>query len=346
MTPGMLRELMKIRERVSLKPFNTFGVEACSRYFTDISRLDDVYELIDWLRHHDNPLLIIGGGSNVLFKRDYPGMVAHCSLSGKEVLYADDEASYIRAGAGENWHEFVRWTIDQGCAGLENLSLIPGTVGAAPVQNIGAYGVELKDVFFSLEAVDLESGELRVFDTEMCRFAYRDSIFKSVSPGRYFITSVTFRLPHKPEWKLAYAGLKDKLNGAQPSARLISDTIMTIRQEKLPDPSVLGNAGSFFKNPVLEKRQWKALQERFVDLPGYAQEDPALIKTSAAWLIDRCGLKGFRAGAAGVSKDHALVLVNYGGATGVDIWTVAETVMDTVKSEFSVTLEPEPKVIA
>ena len=336
---------MKILENVSLQPFNTFGVAASSRYFAELHQPDDVLALIDWQQQYEEPVLVIGGGSNLLFTADYSGLLARSLLKGKTLLFADDDASYIRAGAGEIWHDFVRWTIQQGCAGLENLSLIPGTVGAAPVQNIGAYGVELVDFFHSLEAIDMQTGNICEFDAARCQFAYRDSFFKSVEPGRYFITSVTFRLPHKPEWRLSYAGLKDKLGDVQPSARLISDIIVDIRRSKLPDPAVLGNAGSFFKNPVLPKEHWLKLKESFAELPGYPQQNCDNIKTSAAWLIDECGLKGLRVGAAGVSEKHALVLVNYGGASGADIWMVAETIIDAVFDKFSIMLEPEPKII-
>ncbi len=336
---------MNILETVSLKPYNTFRVDAVSRYFTRIQKLEDVQNLARWYQHSKTPVLFVGGGSNLLFKEDYPGLVAHCELSGKTCLYADESARYIRAGAGENWHDFVRWTIDQGYAGLENLSLIPGTVGAAPVQNIGAYGVELVDYFYSLDAVDMQTGEVCQFDVQDCQFSYRDSFFKSIQPGRYFITAVTFRLPKQPEWKLDYAGLQGQLDDHQISARRVSDLVSDIRRSKLPDPAVMGNAGSFFKNPVLEEKVWLEIRARFPEVPGYPQKEEGLIKTSAAWLIDQCGLKGYRVGAAGVSEQHALVLVNHGGATGKHIWSIAETLIRAVEDRFSVTLEPEPRVI-
>jgi len=333
-----------ILENVSLKPYNTFGVASAARYFTEIDNMDDVAELVAWRNQHELPCLIVGGGSNLLFKNDYEGLVAHIHLKGISVVDTDADASYIRACAGENWHGLVRWTIDQGFAGLENLSLIPGTVGAAPIQNIGAYGVELVDIVHSVEAVELATGNHCEFDVNACQFAYRDSYFKSAALGRYLITAVTFRLPHQPEWKITYAGVKHILEGKELSSRLISDTIIGIRQSKLPDPVVIGNAGSFFKNPVMAEADWLSLKQQHAELPGYPQAN-GWVKTSAAWLIDQCGWKGRKLGKAGVYDKHALVLVNHGGATGAELWDVAEAVIQSVHENFAITLEPEPRVI-
>ncbi len=335
---------MNIAENVSLKPYNTFGVASIARYFTVINNLDDVSELVAWRKQNELPCLIVGGGSNLLFKNDYLGLVAHINLRGRVQISEDDQACYVQSGAGEVWHDFVRWTIEQGYAGLENLSLIPGTVGAAPVQNIGAYGVELVDYLHAVDAIDLESGESRQFEVADCQFAYRDSFFKSVQPGRYLITAVTFRLPHKPEWNVSYAGVKAQLAGQVLSSKLISDTIIAIRQSKLPDPAVIGNAGSFFKNPILAEPEWLQLKEKYPALPGYPQHE-ARMKTSAAWLIDQCGWKGRKLGRAGVYDKHALVLVNHGGATGNELWEIAEAVIRSVQEKFSIALEPEPQVI-
>ncbi len=310
----------------------------------NITNQKDIARLLDWKKQYNLPCLVVGGGSNLLFKNDFPGLVAHVALKGKEKVSEDDYAHYIRVGAGEVWHDFVDWSIDQGYSGLENLSLIPGSVGAAPVQNIGAYGVELVDRMFSLEAVDLETGKVREFSNEHCQFSYRDSFFKSAEPSRYLITSVTFRLPKKPEWILSYAGIKNQLKGQQLSARLISDIIINLRQSKLPDPSEIGNAGSFFKNPVMSESTWSSLKENFPQLPGYPQKNKK-IKTSAAWLIDQCGWKGKQEGAVGTYHKHALVLVNHGGATGQQLWDFAENIICSVDQKFSVLLEPEPKII-
>lgn len=336
---------MQLIENQSLQAYNTFSIVAKARYFTVLETAEDIAEMVQWIQQNKQSYLLIGGGSNLLFKDDYSGLVAHVALKERVLIGDDAESVYIRAGAGENWHQFVLWTIDQGYAGLENLSLIPGTVGAAPVQNIGAYGVEVVDRFEALEAVDLQTGETRIFSRDDCQFSYRDSYFKSIKPDRYLITAVTFRLPRKPDWKLHYASIEAQLNGKEPSAKRISDIIIQTRQSKLPDPVKIANAGSFFKNPLLEKIEWLALQEKFTDIPGYEQHDKRY-KTSAGWLIDQCGWKAYRQGDAGVYENHALVLVNHGTATGKEIWTVAQAIIDSVKKKFGITLEPEPRIIS
>lgn len=334
---------MNVLENQSLQGLNTFGVAANSRYFTELHTQDDLADYAAWTQANAVPSLVLGGGSNLLFKNDFAGIVAKVGFAGKTLLDSDDHANFVQAAGGENWHEFVRWTIDQGYAGLENLSLIPGTVGAAPIQNIGAYGVELVDVFESLQAFDLQTGEVREFSKEACQFAYRDSFFKSQAYGRYIILSVTFRLPKKPTWKLNYAGVKDQLLG-EPTARAISDCIMAIRQSKLPDPAVIGNAGSFFKNPIIDKAIWGLLKADHEALPGWEQPNDQM-KTSAAWLIDQAGWKGYRAGDAGIYENHALVLVNHAKASGADLWGVAQQVIASVHDKFGIALEPEPRVL-
>ncbi len=336
---------MKIDEHYALKSLNTLGVDVNARYYCRLSKLGGLKSVLQWQREHAHlPVLFLGGGSNILLLGDYPGMVVQVTIAERKVLGMDDGYVYIRAGAGENWHDFVRWTIAQGYAGLENLSLIPGTVGAAPIQNIGAYGVELKDHFYSLQALDWRTAELREFDREACQFAYRDSHFKSVEPGRWLIAAVTFRLPLKPVWKLDYAGVRDALAGQEPSAALISDAVVRIRQRKLPDPAELGSAGSFFKNPVLAAGQWQQLKNQFADLPGWPQAD-GKVKTSAGWLIDQCGWKGQRDGDTGTYEKHALILVNYGRASGAELWQFAQRIIASVEQRFGVVLEPEPQVI-
>ncbi|PID46934.1 MAG: UDP-N-acetylenolpyruvoylglucosamine reductase [Proteobacteria bacterium] len=338
---------MQIQENYSLKRLNSFGVDASTRFFTTINTTADIDALIQWRAAHPNrQCLLLGGGSNVLFRNDFDGLVVLVNLKGRTQITEDDEAYYVQAAAGENWHEFVRWTIDQGYAGLENLSLIPGTVGAAPIQNIGAYGVELADRMASLQAVDLVSGEQREFSVNDCQFAYRDSFFKSQQADRWLIRSVTFRLPKKPQWVMAYAGVEAALAGQKPTARLISDAIIALRQSKLPNPTEMGSAGSFFKNPILPREQWNALKTRFAALPGYPVADnDGLMKTSAGWLIDQCQWKAYRQGDAGVYDKHALVLVNHGSATGAELWAVAEQIQASVKDKFGIFLEAEPRVI-
>lgn len=339
---------MRIVENQSLQPYNTFGVVATARYFTIIQQQEDIVELVQWLQQYSLPYLLVGEGSNLLFVNDYKGLTVHIATLGKKVINEDAEATYIRAAAGENWHQFVLWTIGQGYAGLENLSFIPGTVGAAPVQNIGAYGVELNDYFSYLEAIDLQTGKLKVFDHTDCQFSYRDSYFKSVAKGRYLIVSVTFRLLKKPEWITHYAGIADQLGDKIPTAKAISEIVIQTRQAKLPDTCELGNAGSFFKNPLLAKQQWLALKKQFVDMPGYEQSDQgqgSYYKTSAAWLIDQCGWKGYQQGDAGVYDKHALVLVNQGAATGKELWMLAQRIIVSVQEKFGINLEPEPNII-
>ncbi len=338
---------MEIRENVSLKHLNTFGVDASVKYYAEIRDQDDIAALLDWKAQHDMPALLLGGGSNLLFRQNYDGLVAKICLPGKDIAERDGEHVYVSAAGGENWHEFVRWTVSQGLAGLENLSLIPGTVGAAPIQNIGAYGVELADCFYSLQAVDLDTAEVFEYHKSACNFAYRDSIFKSQKRDKLLITSVTFALTpesRQTRWNIDYAGVREALQGREPGAALISDVVIALRQSKLPDPAVVGNAGSFFKNPLLSVEKWEDLKAENPDVPGWKQADGS-IKTSAAWLIDQCGFKGRREGDAGVSEKHALVLVNHGKASGAQLWALAREIMTTVEDRFEITLQAEPRVL-
>ena len=336
---------MEIHNNVSLKDLNTFGVEANAKYLSNIRDLNDIEELFEWKNRNDLPSLLLGGGSNLLFKNDFEGLVAKVCLFGKDIAEEDDEAVYVSAAGGENWHEFVRWTINQGFAGLENLSLIPGNVGAAPIQNIGAYGVELSNFFHTLQTVNIENGDIQEFDKEQCQFGYRESFFKSQTLDKLLITSVTFRLPKKPEWHINYAGLREALAGQMLSADVISKAVIDERQRKLPDPAKIGNAGSFFKNPVLKLQQWETLKADYENLPGFPQANKSHVKTSAGWLIDQAGWKGFRAGDAGVSDKHALVLVNHANASGSELWKVAEDIIASVEDKHGITLVPEPRVI-
>ena len=338
---------MHIQENYSLQTLNSFGVSVTANLFTALRSARDVDALINWRKQNPKTsCLLIGGGSNMLFRHDFKGLAVAVCLEGQELIGEDDESYYVKASAGENWHDFVRWTIDEGYAGLENLSLIPGTVGAAPMQNIGAYGVELGDRLHCLEAVDLLSGERKEFSNRECQFAYRDSFFKHQQSDRWLIESVTFRLPKQPSWVMAYAGVEAALEGQKPSARLISDVVIALRQSKLPDPKVIGNAGSFFKNPIMPVDQWQTLKTKFPKLPGYLQADGnGLIKTSAGWLIDQCEWKAFREGDAGIYEKHALVLVNHGEASGKELWSLAERIIKSVNDRFGIVLEAEPRVI-
>lgn len=295
----------------------------------------------------DLPRLILGGGSNILLTGDFPGVVLHMQNKGIAIVGDDADAIYVRAAGGENWHQFVLWTLQHGLGGLENLSLIPGSVGAAPIQNIGAYGAELKDCFHSATVFDLVTGEVKVLDKEACAFGYRDSIFKHALRDRAIVLEVTFALPKRWEANLRYAELAQEIavRGLEdPGAKEISDAVIAIRTRKLPDPAVIGNAGSFFKNPVVPAQQRHALLERFPQLVSYPQAD-GTYKLAAGWLIDQCGWKGKGLGAAGVYEKQALVLVNHGGASGQEMLGLARRIQDDVQARFGVQIEPEPVIV-
>ena len=305
---------MDIQEHISLKPFNTFGVAAQARYYTRITEVQALKALVKDTTWQHHPRVVLGGGSNLLFVKNFDGLVIHMALGGITMVKEDRSQAWIKAGAGVNWHALVLHCIAQGYAGIENLSLIPGTVGAAPVQNIGAYGVELCDVFDSLEAMEISSGVVRTFSRADCAFAYRSSIFKNDLKGKYIILGVTLRLQKHPTFRIDYEAVRATLaamNVSLLTVKAVSDAIIHIRQQKLPDPARLGNAGSFFKNPLLSLHQYTQLKEQHPDIPGYTQSEQ-IVKVPAAWLIEQCGWKGKRKGAVGVHDEHALVLVNYG----------------------------------
>jgi len=326
---------------------NTFGFDVRARYGCLLESLDDLTQVLAEPRLAGLPRLVLGGGSNVVLRGDFDGVVWLMRLRGRRLLREDDDAYYVEAAAGENWHELVAWTLQQGWPGLENLALIPGTVGAAPIQNIGAYGLELADRCASVSAFDLERGERVEFDAAACRFGYRDSFFKQQGRDRYVIVSVTLRLP-KP-WRSCadYADVRRELGGrgiTSPKAQDIFDAVVAIRRAKLPDPAQIGNAGSFFKNPVVSAPTAAALAEREPQLVSYAQPD-GRVKLAAGWLIDQCGWKGQTLGPAGVHPRQALVLINHGGATGADVLTLAQQIRDSVRARFGVELEAEPVVV-
>lgn len=334
---------LHMRAQASLKPFNSFGIDVRAQLFAEARSDDDVREALAYAATHALPLLVIGGGSNLLLTRDIPALVLRMATQGIRVLHDDGMQVVVEAEAGEAWHPFVLWTLAHGFGGLENLSLIPGTVGAAPMQNIGAYGVEIKDVFAGLTALDRHTGELRDFSLEECRFAYRDSVFKHET-GRWLILRVRFALSRASHLKLDYGPVLQRLAGqgiteATPSD--VSCAICSIRQEKLPDPAVLGNAGSFFKNPLVSKALAEELKALYPDLVAYPQADGQM-KLAAGWLIDKAGWKGFRDGDAGVHALQALVLVNYGGASGHDIANLAQRIQRDIAERFKVELEMEP----
>lgn len=338
---------MKQVANASLKHLNSFSVEAKAGQLLSLESEQDLQAFIDSHRFDPEHDLILGGGSNVLFARDIEGSVILNRVTGRKIVEDSDSEVLIEACGGENWHQLVLWSLEQGLSGIENLSLIPGLAGAAPMQNIGAYGVELADVLHSLQALDLETGAHCEFDRENCQFAYRDSRFKSTDAGRYLITRIRLSLQRRFTATLTYAGLGEELQSMgieQATAKQVSDAVIRIRQRKLPDPEVTGNAGSFFKNPVVDHTVADLLLKDFAGLPVYAI-DNGETKLSAAWMIEHCGWKGYREGDAGVSDQHALVLVNHGNASGRQLLDLANTISASVKSRFGIDLKPEPDII-
>ncbi|MCS3466972.1 UDP-N-acetylmuramate dehydrogenase [Pseudomonas sp. JUb42] len=336
---------LQIQNNVSLKPFNTFGVDVRAQQYAEACNDDEVREALAYAAAQDLPLLVIGGGSNLLLTADVQALVLRMASRGIRILREDCSHGLVEAEAGEPWHPFVLWCLEMGLAGLENLSLIPGTVGAAPIQNVGAYGVEIKDVFHSLTAIDRQTGELREFVRDECEFAYRDSLFKRET-GRWLILRVRFLLPRVAELHLEYGPVRERLQqmGIERATPMhVSRAICAIRSEKLPDPAVLGNAGSFFKNPVIAQAQAAELKNRYPGLVGYPQAD-GQVKLAAGWLIEQAGWKGFRDGDAGVHVLQALVLVNHGQATGTQLLSLARRIQSDIAERFGVTLEMEPNL--
>ncbi|GLU35486.1 UDP-N-acetylmuramate dehydrogenase [Trinickia caryophylli] len=330
----------------SLRAHNTFGFDVRARLACRVETPEQFVQAAREARRAGMSRLVLGGGSNVVFTRDFEGLVMLVGSSGKRVVREDSEAWYVEASAGENWHAFVAWTLEAGMAGLENLALIPGTVGAAPIQNIGAYGLEMVERFSSLRAIELDTGECVEFDAAACAFGYRDSFFKRAGRDRFAIASVTFRLPKAWAPRAGYADVARELEaqGAAPAPRAIFDAVVAVRRAKLPDPLVLGNAGSFFKNPVVDAATFEALRAQAPQAVAYPQQD-GRVKLAAGWLIDRCGWKGRALGNAAVHERQALVLVNRGGATGADVLALARAIQADVRERFGVELEPEPLVV-
>jgi UDP-N-acetylmuramate dehydrogenase len=338
--------VMKISENTSLKPYNTFHIDAAARYFCEFGSIDEVKEALTEKKSQDVSRLIIGGGSNLLLTKNYDGLVLRNNIKGISVVKEDKDHFYIKAGAGEVWHQFVMHCIEHNYAGVENMSLIPGNVGAGPLQNIGAYGVELKDVFHELEALHINEKKLKTFSNADCKFGYRESIFKHEVKGQYIVTSVTFRLNKHPKFNTSYGAIEKELEVMGIKERTIKDisqAVINIRSSKLPDPNKIGNAGSFFKNPEISQEKFQQLKNQFPDIVAFPQANN--VKLAAGWLIEQCGWKGKTFGDAGVHKNQALVLVNYGKATGKDIYDLSQQVLDSVNEEFGVMLEREVNII-
>lgn len=338
---------MRISENVSLRPYNTFGIAAQARYFSSFSHVDELEALLKTPPQQGIPNMILGGGSNVLFTKDYDGYLLKNEIKGISVVGEDNDYVYVKAGAGESWHTFVMDCIRHNRAGLENLSLIPGNVGASPMQNIGAYGVEIKDCFHELEAYHLQDHTVVTFNNADCQFGYRESVFKRKYKGQFAILSVTYRLLKKPKLNTSYGAIEEELKHMgvhDVTIQAISQAVINIRSSKLPDPAKIGNAGSFFKNPTVPPEKHEELKAAFPGVVAYpvASGD---FKLAAGWLIEQCGWKGFREGDAGVHARQALVLVNYGNATGNEIYGLSQRVLDSVHEKFGVELEREVNMI-
>lgn len=337
---------MQIHNNFSLKKYNTFGIEVKAKQFVAVHSTDELQSILE--NHASDKKFILGGGSNMLLTQDIDALVIHVDLKGKKIIKEDDDFVWVESQAGENWHEFVLWTINQNFGGLENMSLIPGNVGTTPVQNIGAYGTEIKDTFVSCEAMNILSQEMKSFTKEECNFGYRESIFKQEAKDKYVITSVVFKLTKRNhKINTSYGDITkelEKQNVTTPTLKDVSNAVIAIRQSKLPDPKELGNSGSFFKNPIISKELFEKVHQKFPEVKFF-EVSPTEVKVPAGWLIEHSGLKGYRKDDAGVHKNQALVLVNYGNATGQDILNLSKYVQKTVFDKYGIAIEAEVNVI-
>jgi UDP-N-acetylmuramate dehydrogenase len=335
---------MQIQKNISLQPYNTFGIDVNAKQFIEITSLDDLKELISTQKD----FFILSGGSNLLLTKDIEKLVIYLNIKGTETLRSNDNEVFVKAQAGENWHEFVLWCIDHNFGGVENMSLIPGNVGTSPIQNIGAYGIELKDTMHELEALEIETGILKTFSNESCEFGYRNSVFKNNLKGKFIITNVTFKLTtNKHQLNSSYGAIQSELKRnsiVNSTIKDISNAVIAIRQSKLPDPKELGNSGSFFKNPVILKHQFRQLQHKFPEVPHYIVSETE-VKVPAGWLVEQSGFKGKRFGDAGVHKNQALVLVNYGNATGQEIFDLSKRIQKEILQKFDISLEAEVNIL-
>ena len=337
---------MEIQTDFSLKNYNSFGIEASAKQFVAVNNITDLRTILE--HNKSEKIFILGGGSNMLLTQDINALVIHVNLKGKKIIKEDADFVWVESQAGENWHEFVLWTIDQNFGGLENMSLIPGNVGTTPVQNIGAYGTEIKDTFDSCEAMKIENQEMRTFTKAECHFGYRESVFKNEAKDQYIITSVIFKLTKRNhKINTSYGDITAELaknNITNPTLKDVSNAVITIRQSKLPDPKELGNSGSFFKNPILLKSDFERIHQQFPEMKYYEVSETE-VKVPAGWLIEQAGFKGKRFGDAGIHKNQALVLVNYGNATGQEILDVSKNIQQTIFKTFGIHIEAEVNVI-
>jgi len=337
---------MEILENFSLKNYNTFGIEAKAKQFVAVHNVAELRTILK--QNISEKKFILGGGSNMLLTKDIDALVIHVDLKGKKIVKENEDFIWVESQAGENWHEFVIWTINQNLGGLENMSLIPGNVGTTPVQNIGAYGTEIKDTFDSCEAMTIESQVMKTFIKAECHFGYRESVFKNEAKNQYIITSVVFKLTKRNhKINISYGDISGELaknNITNPTLKEVSDAVIAIRQSKLPDPKELGNSGSFFKNPILLKSDFEKIHQQFPEMKFYEVSETK-VKVPAGWLIEQAGFKGKRFGDAGIHKNQALVLVNYGNATGQEILDVSNKIQDTIFKTFGIHIEAEVNVI-
>ena len=337
---------MELQTNFSLKNYNTFGIEAKAREFVSVQNTTELRTVLE--QNKSKKKFILGGGSNMLLTKDIDALVIHVDLKGKKIIKETDDFAWVESQAGENWHEFVIWTIDQKLGGLENMSLIPGNVGTTPVQNIGAYGTEIKDTFDSCEAMTIENQEMKTFTKAECHFGYRESVFKNEAKDQYIITSVVFKLTKRNhKINTSYGDITAELaknNITNPTLKNVSDAVIAIRKSKLPDPKDLGNSGSFFKNPILLKSDFEKIHQKFPEMKYYEISETE-VKVPAGWLIEQAGFKGKRFGDAGIHKNQALVLVNYGNATGQEILNVSKNIQETVFKIYGISIEAEVNVI-
>jgi UDP-N-acetylmuramate dehydrogenase len=332
-------------KNVSLKNYNTFGIEVSCKYYAEFSEVEELYAIIKSNIFKENSLLVLGGGSNILLTKNFDGLVLRNNIKGIELVKEEAEFVYVKGMAGEVWHNFVMYCVEKNWGGIENLSLIPGCVGAAPMQNIGAYGVEIKDTFHELEAIDIITCERRVFNNTECEFGYRESVFKNKYKGQFIIVSVTFKLSKKPLFNTAYGAIEQELKNTGVSKltiKAISEAVIRIRKSKLPDPAKIGNAGSFFKNPLVSNQLYNQIKTNYPSVVAYP--NGSQIKLAAGWLIENCGWKGFRERDYGVHALQSLVLVNYSNATGKEIYNLSERILQSVKEKFGVILEREVNI--
>lgn len=339
---------MLIKENVSLKPYNTFGVEAIAKYFAVASNQDEVREILNWTKENNQKILLLSGGSNMLIVNDWDGLALKIEMHGIEIVESNEDEAIVKVNSAEVWNDFVQWCIERDLGGLENLSLIPGRAGTAPIQNIGAYGVEIKDTMTELTALEIATGQLRTFTNEQCKFGYRDSVFKNELKGQYLILDVSFKLTKKNhKLHTEYGAIRNELAQMgidKPTIKDVAQAVIKIRQSKLPDPKKIGNSGSFFKNPVINQKLFDELKLKFPEIVGYPSGDDK-VKVAAGWLIENAGWKGKRFEDAGVHKDQALVLVNYGNATGKEIYDLSEKIIQDIFEKYNIHLEREVNVI-